>query len=130
MKLFAYRWENGDASIVYARDALDALNRLEEFGSVGSSRMRPEGGYQVDEVGSLELGRLVELKSLILDFKLDNDGQLELQELGEEIGKELYDWAYPHIQGVWSEMDEEHPEFWKRLTEAVEIERRRLEGGA
>ncbi len=130
MKLFAYRWGNGDASIVYARDPLDALNRLDEFGNVGNTRMRPEGGYQIDELAPLELGRLVELNFFMVDFKLNDDGQLNLQQLGEEFGEELYDWAYPDIQGVWSEMDEEHPEFEKRLSEAVENERRRLEGGA
>ena len=64
MKVFICRWQNGDLSIVGARDREDAISIL-------------------DELADATEAELFETKDLLIHFNLDHNGQLELQEFGE-----------------------------------------------
>src|SRR5579872_629921 len=98
MNLWAFRWGNGDVSLVMAEDPLDALARLDEIGDVGFYRDREDGiGVEIDESKPLELRRLKLLDSCLLNFRLRDDGELDAQSMGSEFREELYAWAYPEL---------------------------------
>ena len=78
MKLFLCRWQHGDLSIVAARDADEALLILVEFGDATDAE-------------------LFETNNLLIDFKLNDDGDLELQQFGEDLDTLIWQKAYPII---------------------------------
>lgn len=77
MPAFLARWPNGDCSIVIARSREDAIIQLDEIGD------EPAGLWQ--------------MKSCLIDFRLNDLGQLELEKFGEATGNFVSDKAYPEL---------------------------------
>src|SRR5580704_11060874 len=61
---FMCRWPNGDLSFVSARNKEDAIVMLDEWDNA-------------------ELAELSRVPDFMVDFRLNDDGELELQDLGE-----------------------------------------------
>ena len=76
MKVFICRWQNGNLSIVGARDQEDAVLIL-------------------DEVGDATDAQLFETGNLLINFELDDDGHLELQQFSEDLDGSIWQNAYP-----------------------------------
>jgi hypothetical protein len=100
MKVFICRWQNGDLSIVSARDREDAVSVL-------------------DEVADATDAELFETKDLLIHFELDDNGNLVLQEFGEGREDAIYEKAYPLL---FQARTNDHHDFF----EALEAERTRL----
>ena len=80
MPIFLCRWPNGDVSIVSARNKDDAIVALDEFDNA-------DHGY------------ISELKEqFLVDFRLNDDGQLELNEFGESTLNEIMEEAFPELE--------------------------------
>jgi hypothetical protein len=132
MELYAYRWENGDTSIVYAQDAWEAFELLNEFGNLEG--IIPETGILPDPLPGKHLRRLKKLDSFLIDFSLTDLGHLILNEpdpFGEDFIRKLLKWAYPILAKVREEISEKESELTprvlrKKLREAVGRERKRL----
>ena len=91
MQNFLCRWPNGDLSIVGARDRDDAIIVL-------------------DELGDATEAELFETKTLLLDFKLNEQGHLEFQTFGEHLDMEIMQQAYPLLWKARMEDDDEDTE--------------------
>ena len=67
MKLFSYRWEDGDVSIVHAKDREEAWGILDELGPVDIERLTPIRerdffiNFTVNPNGSVDEGNWLEL---------------------------------------------------------------------
>ncbi len=103
MKVFICRWQNGNLSIVGARDPEDAISIL-------------------DELGDATDAELFETKNLLIDFELDDNGHLELQQFGEELDGLILEKAYPLLLQARMNNDDDETDF----PEAAEAERERL----
>jgi hypothetical protein len=64
MAIYLCRWPNGDFSIVSARTKRDAIEMLDEWGNA-------------------EQAFLARMPDCMFDFRLDDDGQIELADMGE-----------------------------------------------
>ena len=91
------RWPNGDCSAVSARDEQDAILKL-------------------DEVSNAEGCPLVQLREFQIHFHLTDDGELELENFGEETEAAIWKFCYPLLEEATSE----------QRREAVLQERRRV----
>ena len=103
MKVFLCRWPGGDLSIVGARNREEAVFILDEF----------------DDASDAEL---IESKSLLIDFKLDDNGHLELNNWGEDIYALIWEKAYPLIEQARMNSHDDEEDF----PEAAKAERERL----
>lgn len=103
MKVFICRWQNGDLSIVSARDPEDAVSVL-------------------DEVADATDAELFETKDLLIHFELDDNGNLVLQEFGEGREDVIYEKAYPLL--FQARTNDHHDE--TSFFEALDAERTRL----
>lgn len=92
MQNFLCRWPNGDLSIVAARDRNNAIIIL-------------------DELGDATEAELFETKNLLLDFKLDEQGHLQLQTFGEDLDDEIMEQAYPLLWKARMEDEEDNTDF-------------------
>ena len=96
MPVYVCRWPNGDCSVVQARDKKAAIIKL-------------------DEVANPEGCPLIKLDECQIHFPLTDEGQLELQSLGEETESGIWRFGYPLLDGVlpeknaddWSESERE-----------------------
>ena len=89
MRVFLCRWQNGNLSIVGARNREDAVLIL-------------------DELGDATEAELFETKNLLIDFGLDDNGHLELLEFGEELAHLISEKAYPLLhQARMNNVDDE-----------------------
>ena len=70
------RWPNGDLSFVYARTKEDAIVMLDEWDNA-------------------ELGELRQIPNFMVDFRLTDDGELELQAFGDGCLDDIWNRAYP-----------------------------------
>ena len=70
------RWPNGDLSFVYARTKEDAIVMLDEWDNA-------------------ELAELRRARDFMVDFRLTDDGELELQAFGECCLDDIWNRAYP-----------------------------------
>ena len=112
MPLYLCRWPNGDVSIVMARNKTDAIIQLDEF----------------DNAEYAEISRLNEF---LVDFRLDNEGHLELAGLGEATENTIMQTAFPELEAALTSdellaLKPESPQYRKKVREAVEWERKRL----
>ena len=112
MPVYLCRWPNGAVSIVQARNKTEAIVRLDEF----------------DNAETSEISRLDEL---LLDFDLDDEGQLQLNQIGEGCEDEIRGRAYPELEAAWrsdelEELDDTSEEYRAKIREAVARERTRL----
>lgn len=103
MPIFLCRWPNGDVSIVSARNKDDAIEVLDEFDNA-------------------DYAYISELKEqFLVNFRLNDDDQLELNEFGESTLNEIMETAFPKLEKTRSE----DPAV---IRQAVELERTRLWG--
>ncbi|SRR5712691_1652293 len=105
MRVWLYRWPNGDCSVVWARNRLDALDVL-------------------DEEGAAVMRNLIPLPPGRVSLRLEDDGELGLEGFGEYM-TEIVDQQYPYLEAVRMRENEESvtPEEW---AEAVKKERERV----
>ena len=85
MPIFLCRWPNGDVSILSARNKDDAIEALDEF----------------DNADHAEISQLKE--QFLVDFRLKDDGQLELNEFGESTLNEIMETAFSKLEKTQSE---------------------------
>lgn len=111
MPVYLCRWSNGDVSLVEAQDA-------------------EEASILLDEVGNADQAELHHLVDLLVSFRLDDEGSLQVDQWGERTRQEVYEVAYPVLQAARSEALEKG---WEpgvrplpaRVKAAVEHERQR-----
>ena len=112
MPLYLCRWPNGDVSVVMARNKTDAIIQLDEFENA-------------------EYSEISRLNEFLVDFRLNNEGRLELAELGEATENAIMKTAFPDLEEklISDELlalKPESPQYRKKVREAVEWERKRL----
>ena len=112
--LYLCRWPNGEFSLVKADDRKDAV-------------------VQLDEWAGAEPAWLVPLETCMVDFRLNDRGEIELDEFGEETGEFIWHKCYPELDQVLSSEDVLKRRSGKlnraaatRILRAVEHERKRL----
>jgi hypothetical protein len=113
MAIYLCRWPNGDFSIVSAKTKTDAIELLDEWGNA-------------------EQASLSRMADCMFDFRLGDDGQIELADIGES----TYDWVmeacYPELKKAFetAESDDSEQDYSekgrKQIQAAVELERTRL----
>ena len=81
MPLYLCRWPNGDVSVLMARNKTDAIIQLDEF----------------DNADYAEISRLSEF---LVDFRLDDEGRLELAGLGEGTENTIMGTAFPDLEAT------------------------------
>ncbi len=107
------RWPNGDFSIVSAPTKRQAILELDEWAGAHPSQVYP-------------------LESFKADFGLTDDGEIELNELGEETRNFIWDTCYPELaevrfsDKVTDDSGDFKPGGRERVAEAVKHERTRL----
>ena len=111
MPVYLCRWPNGTVSIVQARNKTEAIIRLDEF----------------DNAETSEISKLDEL---LLDVCLDDEGRLQLNQIGEGCENEIRGRAYPELEAAWGsdelrELDDTSEEYRAKILEIVNHERTR-----
>src|SRR5712671_4463740 len=76
MPIFMCRWPNGDLSFVSARNKEDAVVMLDEWDNA-------------------ELAELRQIRNFMVDFRLTDRGEMELQAFGEDVLNDIWERAYP-----------------------------------
>jgi len=113
MAVYMCRWENGDVSFVSASSKKDACFLLDEFGDV--------------EQEDVHL-----VKDFMVSFRLTDDGEVELAEVGDATDDLFHEKIYPVLDRVQMEecdgRDEPTAKGKRRIREAVQQERTRLAG--
>jgi len=112
--LYLCRWPNGDFSIVRADGERAAV-------------------VQLDEWAGAEPAWLVPLGPCMIDFRLNDQGRIELADFGEETAEFIWDHCYPDLDQLLSSEDvlkhlagQAKREVAKKIRRAVEHERKRL----
>jgi hypothetical protein len=106
--LYLCRWPNGEFSLVKADDRKGAV-------------------VQLDEWAGAEPAWLVPLETCMVDFRLNDRGEIELAEFGEETGDFIWEKCYPYLDQALSSEDVLNPRSGKRSREAVNKIRRAVE---
>ena len=115
MPVYLCRWPNGAVSIVQARNKTEAIVRLDEFDNA-------------------ETSEITKLDELLLDFGLDDEGGLQLNQIGEGCENEIRGRAYPELEAAWGsdelrELDDTGEEYQEKIREIVNHERTRQWNG-
>ena len=112
--VYLCRWPNGDFSIVKADTRGEALFALDEFAAAHSLYLYP-------------------LETCLIDFRLNDRGEIELNHFGEETRDLIYQTCYPELDELLysdrverDDGGEYSPESEALIREAVERERERL----
>jgi hypothetical protein len=111
--MYLCRWPNGEFSLVMAATRRDALVELDEWAP----------GHP---------GQLFPMDSCMLDFRLNDDGQIELNQFGEGTEAFIWETAYPALdelrysEAVMRPDGDYTPEGKELIRKAVEHERTRL----
>ena len=107
--LFLCRWPNGDFSVVKASSKDEAIELLDEIGNAEGSPVTPIND------------------NFMVHFVLTDDGDFELQELGEETGELIMKRAYPVLdEARMSSLDKSDTERTEIIRRAVAKERERV----
>lgn len=106
------RWPNGDFSLVTANTQREALVELDEWDAAHSSQLFP-------------------LESCMVDFRLNDLGEIELKQFGEETEDIIWETSYPELRALLSRVvpqnaSEYTAETKESIRQAVEHERTRL----
>jgi hypothetical protein len=114
MPVFLCRWPNGDVSIVAARNKDDAI-------------------YKLDEFDNADHAYISQLNELLVDFRLEEDGHLELSEFGESTEDEIMKKAFPELEktlmsGELDRLNENSEAYKAAIRRVAELERKRLWG--
>src|SRR5882724_1439212 len=104
MPIFMCRWPNGDLSFVSARNKEDAIVMLDEWDNA-------------------ELAELRRVQDFMVDFRLTESGELELQAFGESTLNDIWERAYPVLSEA--RLDESDG---KAIRKAVRAEKQRVVG--
>jgi hypothetical protein len=113
MANYLCRWPNGDFSIVNAKNKGDAIEMLDEWGNAEQAILSP-------------------LTDCMFDFRLCDDGRIELEDIGESTYDRILQTCYPELNNALAtvEWDETGQDYSKKgrnqIREAVELERTRL----
>jgi len=113
MAMYLCRWPNGEFSIVNAATKDDAIVLLDEWGNA-------------------EQALLKRIPECMFDFRLRDDGGIELADIGEATYDFILGTCYPELEKALSasESDENGSDFssegQKQIRDAVERERTRL----
>ena len=112
--LYLCRWPNGDFSVVKADTRREAMIELDEWAGADAAWLIPIGTWMVD-------------------FRLNEQGEIELAEFGEETADLLWDRCYPELEAVLSGVDITpdgrdrcNLRAARKIKKAVEHERKRL----
>jgi hypothetical protein len=112
--LYLCRWPNGEFSLVKAENRKDAV-------------------VQLDEWAGAEPTWLVPVDTCMIDFRLNDRGEIELGEFGEETAEFIWEKCYPKLDEVLSSEEVlkqagggHNPHAAKKIRKAVEHERKRL----
>jgi hypothetical protein len=113
MAIYLCRWPNGDFSIVNASTKTEAIELLDEWGNA-------------------ERAFISRMADCMLDFRLADDGQFELANIGESMHETVMERCYPQLKEAVAaaEWDDEGLDYsaarQQKIREAVELERTRL----
>jgi hypothetical protein len=113
MAMYLCRWPNGEFSIVNANTKNDAIVLLDEWGNA-------------------EQAWLKRMPDCMFDFRLTDDGEIELGDIGGATRDFIMETCYPELDKVVSaaEWDDDGSDFsssgQKQIRDAVELERTRL----
>jgi len=112
--VYVCRWPNGDFSLVTANTRREALVALDEWGGAHPTQLFP-------------------LDSCMVDFRLNDQGEIELEQFEEETERFVWETCYPELHtflsSVLPEDCGEYPAEVKELIrQAVQHERTRLWG--
>jgi hypothetical protein len=112
--MYLCRWPNGDFSLVRADTRRQALVELDEWAGAHPSQLFP-------------------METCMVDFGLNEQGEIEFKQFGEETDSFVWNTSYPELdkvlssEGVLPEPDGEcTPAAKVRIRQAVERERTRL----
>lgn len=113
MAVYICRWPNGEFSIVNAKTKSDAIELLDEWGNA-------------------EQASLTRMPECMLDFRLDDDGQIELASIGESTHDCIMQACYSELDKAFAtaEFDETGLGYstkgHEQIRKAVALERARL----
>jgi len=98
-----------------------------------SARNREEAIIALDELDNAELAELSQVRDFMVDFRLADNGELELQGFGESCQEEIWNRAYPVLARAIVEepntpSGEPRSARKKSIREAVHGEKERLVG--
>jgi hypothetical protein len=112
MTLYICRWPNGDFSVVSARTKSDAIELLDEWGNA-------------------EQASITRMPHCMLDFRLDDNGMIELADIGGATHDLIMQSCYPELDRAFAtaEWDESGSGYstqgQEQIRKAVELERSR-----
>jgi hypothetical protein len=78
MAIYLCRWPNGEFSIVNAKTKSDAVELLDEWGNA-------------------EQASLTRMADCMFDFRLSDDGEIELANVGESTQESIMETGYPEL---------------------------------
>ena len=113
MAVYLCRWPNAEFSIVSAPNRADAIEQLHEWGNA-------------------EQAQLSRMESCMFDFRLSDEGDIELAEISEHTYEVIMEKCYPVLDEALgkAELDERGSEHSQKgreeIRRAVEAERTRL----
>ena len=113
MPIYLCRWPNGEFSIVNAKTKDDAIELLDEWGNA-------------------EQAFVTRMTDCMFDFRLDDDGKIELANIAESTEDRIMKTCYPELNKVLATVEWDHTglayskQGRQRVREAVEAERTRL----
>jgi hypothetical protein len=113
MPIYLCRWPNGEFSIVNAKTKDEAIELLDEWGNA-------------------EQALLTRMTDCMFDFRLTDEGRVELANISEYAEERIMRTCYPNLSEVLAtaELDEGGIDYSetgrKQVREAVELERTRL----
>ena len=110
MALYLCRWDNGDFSIIQAKNKEHAIEML-------------------DEVANAEGLPLYAITDFMAHFRLTDDGAVELEGFGEVFGDHVRERVHPILGKLDISPSDAAPENKARITTAVELERGRVKAG-
>jgi hypothetical protein len=113
-RIYLCRWPNGEFSVLTAGSRQNAVDKLDEWAGAEATMLKP-------------------LDSFMAHFRLSDDGQIELAELGEDTENRIWDECYPELDrvlstehGVKHQDGDADPEVSEVIRQAVDRERHRV----
>jgi hypothetical protein len=110
--VYLCRWPNGDFSLVTANTRREALVALDEWGGAHPAQLSP-------------------IDACMVDFSLNDHGEIELAQFGAETGYLVWEICYPQLREILSsarieDRGEHTAEVKELIRQAVQHERARL----
>jgi hypothetical protein len=113
MSMFMCRWPNGDLSFVHAPSKEEAIIALDEWDNA-------------------ELAEITRVSDFMVDFRLNVEGDLELQAIGEALHDHIWEKAFPLLAEArlttLADGDEPTNAGKEMIRKAVQKEKERLAG--